>query len=226
MADNHIVKAYDRELARLKDGIVQMGNGCLEQVYAVIEALRKRDERLAAKIVADDKNVNELQTRIEGMTIQLLALRQPMARDLRVVVASLKIASDLERVADYAANIAKNMGELDSVPLEGPVQTIIDMAGHASSMLKDVMEAYRSADSEKSMEVWKSDAEINRRYEELIGHLRAYMGDKCENVQGPTALMFMGRCCERMGDHVKNVAEHIFYISTGCMYMMDKEAAC
>jgi phosphate transport system protein len=226
MADNHIVKSFDREMARLKDGIVQMGNGCLEQVSAAIEALRKRDGRLAEKIVAEDKNVNELQTRIEGMTIQLLALRQPVAKDLRVIVASLKIASDLERFANYAANIAKNMRELDSVALEGAVQTILDMAGHASSMLQDVMEAYRDADPLKSVEVWRRDAEINRRYEELIGHLRAFMGEKCENVQAPTALMFMGRCCERMGDHIKNVAEHIFYIATGCMYITDKEAAC
>jgi phosphate transport system protein len=164
---------------------------------------------------------------VDKMTIHLLAMRQPMARDLRFVVASLKMASDFERIADYAANVAKNVRYLEDAGASGdatpdaPVDAILEMAGLATIMLEGVIEAYRDLDAEKSVEIWKSDAVINKRYEELIGRLRNIMGERCENAQAPTALLFMGRCCERIGDHVKNAAEHIYYIATGRVHIME-----
>ncbi len=221
MAGNHIVKTFDQELERLKDGIVQMGNGCLEQLAATVRALKMRDCKLATKIVAEDRNVNELQRQVERMTVHLLAMRQPLAKDLRVVVASLKIASDLERIADYAANVAKDIHCLDGKPLDEAVEKILAMADRASTMLKGALEAFEDSDAEKAIAVWKIDAEINRHYEELFGQLRIVMTDQPGNVRESTALLFMGRCCERIGDHIKNVAEQVHYIATGSSHIAE-----
>jgi phosphate transport system protein len=222
MAGNHIVKTFDQELERLKDGIVQMGNGCLEQLAATVRALKTRDCKLAMKIVAEDRNVNELQRQVERMTVNLLAMRQPLAKDLRVVLGSLKIASDLERIADYAANVAKDIHYLDGKRMDEAVEKILAMADRASAMLKGALEAFEESDAEKAVAVWKIDAEINRHYEELFVQLRKAMTAEPGNVEQPTALLFMGRCCERIGDHIKNVAEQVHYIAAGSSHIAER----
>lgn len=222
MAGKHIVKSFDRELERLKHGIVQMANGCLNQLSGAVEALKRKDGDLARKVVADDEKVDELQNQVDRMTIDLLAMRQPLAKDLRIIVGSLKIASDLERVADYAANVAKYIHYLNGKPHEEPVHKILQMAEQASTMMRWAIEAFNELDTEKSIALWKNDAVIDRHYEELLSQLQKMAAGKLENAQAPTALLFMGRCCERIGDHIKNVAEQIYYIATGSAHIMEK----
>jgi phosphate transport system protein len=145
----------------------------------------------------------------------MLAMRQPMGSDLRHIISALKIAADLERIADYAANIAKNVMDLDHVSLEKPVELIIRMAELASHMLKDVIVAYREVDVRKATAVWHRDEDINKIYADLLSHLRSYMKADSDNINVYTSLIFAARCCERIGDHIKNVAESVYFITHG-----------
>lgn len=117
--------------------------------------------------------------------------------------------------------MAKDIHYLDDKALDGPVEKIQAMADQASIMLKGVLEAFEDSDAAKAIEVWKIDVEINRHYEQLFGQLQKVMGSERGNVQESTALLFMGRCCERIGDHVKNVAEQVYYVATGSAYVME-----
>jgi phosphate transport system protein len=221
MAKNHIVKSYDHELKRLKIKIIEMGTACEYQLAEAVKSLKNRDHELAEKIIADDTKVNALQYEVEQMTINLLAMRQPLAIDLRNVVASLKMASDLERLADYAANMAGHVNELNNISVDEAINIIFDMANHAFTMLKIALEAYQELDIKKAANAWKLDIEINRGYEELIECLRTMMTEQPGKIRGATALLFIGRSCERIGDHIKNIAEHIHYIVTGTADIRD-----
>lgn len=215
MVKSHIVKSYDHELKNLKFKILEMGTACGYQLSEAVKSLKNRDHELTKKIIAEDAKVNTLQHEVEQMTINLLAMRQPLAIDLRNVIASLKMASDLERIADYAANMARHVNELNSIPLSDSINIIFDMADQALGMLNDVMRAYQELNIEQAAHVWKLDSEINRGYVELIEFLRAMMTEQRGKIREATALLFIGRCCERIGDHIKNIAEHIHYVVTG-----------
>jgi phosphate transport system protein len=140
-----------------------------------------------------------------------------MAVDLRNIISGLKIAADLERIADYAANIAKHVIELNSISLDQPVQSIIAMAEVARSMLEDVINAYMETDIERAVEIWHRDSQINQIYGELLGQLRSFMERDSENIKAYTGLLFVARCCERIGDHITNVAESVYFIESGEM---------
>jgi phosphate transport system protein len=127
----------------------------------------------------------------------------------------LKIATDLERIADYAANIAKNVMHLDHVSMEKPLGLIIRMGELASHMLMDVIDAYRGSDVRKAIAVWHRDEDINQVYADLLSHLRSYMKADSDNINAYTSLIFAARCCERIGDHIKNVAESVYFITHG-----------
>lgn len=215
MGKNHIVKSYDHELRNLEQKILEMGKACEQQLYQAVKSIKNHDLELSRIIVADDAKVNSLQHEVEQLTVNLLARRQPLAIDLRVVVASLKTSSDLERIADYAANMAKHVDDLNGIPVGDTINIILDMVNHALDMLKGVLEAYHELNVEKAAHVWLLDREINRKYEELIECLRKIMTEQTGKIRVATALLFIGRCCERTGDHIKNIAEHIHYIVTG-----------
>jgi phosphate transport system protein len=215
MDKKHIVKSYDQELNKLKLKIIEMGSACEKQLSETVKSLKSRDQGLAKKIIAEDASVNAIQHEVEHLTINLLAMRQPMAIDLRNVIASLKMASDMERIADYAANIAEYLNDLNNLPLNEPINIIFDMTDYASAMLRDAMEAYEELSIEKAVQAWLLDYQINRSYEKLLQCLRKIMTEQTDKIQGTTALLFIGRCCERIGDHIKNLAEHIHYIVTG-----------
>ena len=218
MEREHIVKSFDKELNLLRSKVIEMGGSCEEQLSKAVQALHSRDEALAKEIIEGDTKVDILQSEIEKLTVQMLAKRQPMAVDLRVVVSSLKIASDFERVADYAANFAKHVIELNSTELEEPVRLINGMADVARSMLKDVLAAYDKLDVQKAIEVWHRDKEIDRLYVDLFTQIRRMMEMHPDSVKAGTTLLFVGRSCERIGDHITNVAENVHYIVNGEIY--------
>ena len=215
MSKDHIVRSYDQELDLLISKISEMGKVAEEQLAKAIEALITKDSRLAVNVIYNDAQVNDLQSTVDGLTVRMLAMRQPMGSDLRHIISALKIAADLERIADYAANIAKNVMDLDRVSLEKPVGLIIRMAELASHMLKDVIDAYRETDVRKATAVWHRDEDINRVYADLLSQLRSYMKADSYNINTYTSLIFAARCCERIGDHIKNVAESVFFITNG-----------
>jgi phosphate transport system protein len=218
MPKEHIVKSYDEELARLERKISKMTKTVETQLTRAVEALIGRDLFLAKSVVRDDEKVNELQRELESQTVKLLALRQPMARDLRAVIAGLKTASDLERIGDYAANIALHVKDVNNVSLEKPLELLIRMGEIAAVMLSDVIEAYQKMDIQKAIEVWHCDDKIDGIYADLLREIRECMAKDAQNIKAYTGLIFVARCCERIGDHVTNVAENIYFVEEGDPY--------
>jgi phosphate transport system protein len=215
MPKKHTVRSYDHELDLLKSKISEMGKVAEEQLAKAIEALITKDSRLAVNVICTDSQVNDLQIAVDRLTVRMLAVRQPMGSDLRHIISALKMAAELERIADYAANIAKNGMHLDHVYLEKPVQLIIRMAQRAIQMLKDVIKAYLELNVPRAIAVWHQDEEINQIYADLLMHLRSYMQADSDNINTYTSLIFTARCCERIGDHIKNVAEGVYFIIHG-----------
>ncbi|MGD8716705.1 MAG: phosphate signaling complex protein PhoU [Desulfobacterales bacterium] len=218
MAKDHIVRSYDQELDLLQSKLLEMGQVAEAQLSKAIDALVSRDSSLAVYVIYSDTKVNELQSEVDSLAVRMLAMRQPMALDLRQIISGLKIASELERIADYAANIARNALELNQVSLEKPIELILRMAEVARQMLRYVMHAYHEKDVSEAIDVWKQDEEINEIYAELLVQLRSYMELDSDNIKTYTSLIFVARCCERIGDHIKNVAESVYYIEHGKAY--------
>ena len=211
----HLVKSFGDKLNQLKIQLAVMGETAGTQLKYAVQALITRDCRLASEVIDNDTRLNLLQEEIESLSVRILAMRQPVAIDLRSIIAGLKMAAEIERIADYAANIAKNVANLNQVSLEKPVALIIGMAEVAQQMLQNVVEAYRALDVDKAVSVWHRDQEVNRIYADLLSQLRTYMSVDTENLMTYTSLIFVARCCERIGDHIKNLAECVYYIQTG-----------
>jgi phosphate transport system protein len=215
MPKKHTVRSYDHELDLLKSKISEMGKVAEEQLAKAIEALITKDSKLAVNVICTDSQVNDLQNSVDRLTVRMLAVRQPLGSDLRHIISALKMAAELERIADYAANIAKNGMYLDHVYLEKPVGLIIRMAQRAIQMLKDVIKAYLELNVPRAIAVWHQDEEINQIYADLLMQLRSYMQADSDNINTYTSLIFTARCCERIGDHIKNVAEGVYFIIHG-----------
>jgi phosphate transport system protein len=218
MAKVHIVKTFTQELDKIKSKVLQMGRECEVQLAKSVDALVKRDAILAQDIIDGDREINRLQSEVDDLAVRMLALRQPMALDLRHVIAAQKMAADFERIADYAANIAKHAIELKSVRVDKPVNSIVKMANSALKMLGDVLDAYQDLDTKKAVEVWRRDDEIDKTYFGLLTILRTLMIEDSKSVTASTMLLFVGRCCERIGDHITNVAENVHFIVSGEMH--------
>lgn len=218
MPREHIVKSYDEELGAVKSKILTMGEQCCEQLVKAAEALKNHNSRLAEEVIQKDLRVDALQAEIESLTIRMLARRQPMALDLRNVVSALKMAASLERIADYATNIARHVINLNSIDLVKPVEAITKMIDTALTMIQDVMTAYRDLEASKVVAAWHRDELINERYASLLSELHELMKEDPENIKAGTTLLFVGRCCERIGDHIKNLAENVHFIINGVTY--------
>lgn len=215
MAAEHIVKSYDEELRKLSNTITEMGGLAESQLAAAIDAVVKRDSELAANVVEGDTKVDQLQQDLDNLAVRLLALRQPMARDLREVFAALKIASDLERICDYAANVAKRSIALNQTPPVRPVYALPRMAHLAELLVKDVIDAYVARDAEKAYLVWTRDAELDEMYSGLFRELLTYMMEDPRNISVCIHLLFCAKNIERMGDHATNIAETVYYMIEG-----------
>ncbi|MGD1987068.1 MAG: phosphate signaling complex protein PhoU [Desulfobacterales bacterium] len=218
MAKDHIVRSYDQELDLLQAKLLEMGQFAEEQLRKALEALVSRDNRLAVNVISSDSKVNKLQSEVDRLTVRMLAMRQPMALDLRHIISALRIGVELERVADYAANIGKSVIDLNHVSLEEPVEQIIRMAELTQKMLNEVMHAYRKVNVSQAIAVWKQDEEVNKIYANLLSQLRLYMKEDADNINSYTSLIFVSRSCERIGDHIKNIAECVYYIEKGQEY--------
>jgi phosphate transport system protein len=215
MADEHIVKSYDEELRRLNNIIVEMGGLAESQLGAAIEAVANRDSELAARVVQDDTKVDDLERELDNLGIRLLALRQPMARDLREIFSALKIASDLERICDYCANVAKRSIALSQAPPMQPAHALPRMAHFAQLLVKEVLDAYVARDADKALEVWRRDEELDEMYSSLFREFLTYMMEDPRNIGPCTHLLFMAKNIERIGDHATNIAENLYYLVHG-----------
>jgi len=215
MPAEHIVKSYDEELSRLNNMIVEMGGLAEAQLSSSIEAVAKRDSALAASVVEGDAQVDELQRELDNLAIRLLALRQPMARDLREIFAALKIGADLERICDYAANVAKRSIALAQTPPIQPVHALPRMGTLALALVRDVIDAYVERDADKALEVWRRDEELDEMYSSLFREFLTYMMEDPRNIGACTHLLFMAKNIERIGDHATNIAEDLYYLVHG-----------
>lgn len=218
MRREHIVRSFGKELDLLKSTILEMAEKAEEQFNKALQALIKGDQNLANEVVKNDKKVNTLQSEVDNLAFNLLAKRQPMAVDLRNIISGLKIATALERIADNAARIANNAKELNRISIKKPIESIIRMIELARHMLMDVIHVYQDLDAKKATEVWHRDKEIDLIYTEILTCLRDYIAQDSLNVSAYMRLIFVARCCERVGDHIKNIAEDIYFIINGEIY--------
>ena len=215
MNSEHTVRSYDEELSYLNNLIARMGGLAEAQLDGAIQALVKRDSELASRIVAADSRVDELEHEVHDFTVRLLALRQPMAQDLRSIVCALKVSGDLERIADYAANAAKRVQVLNQLPPAKPVSGVPRLARLVQHILKEVLDAYVEQDVERATKVWTQDEEVDEMYTGLFRELITYMMEDARNITACIHLMFIAKNIERIGDHATNIAETIYFVVHG-----------
>jgi phosphate transport system protein len=215
MVAEHIIKSYDQELQQLDNAIAEMGGMAESQLAASIDAVTKRDSDLATEVIENDAKVDDLEREIESLVVRLLALRQPMARDLRQIVAALKTATDLERICDYAANVAKRSIVLNQTAPVKPVYALPRMGSLCQAMVKDMLDAYVERDADKALGVWLRDEELDEMYTSLFRELLTYMIEDARNITPCTHLLFMAKNLERIGDHTTNIAETLYFLVHG-----------
>ena len=215
MTAEHTVKSYDEELDRMNNAVLEMGGLVERQLAASIDSLVRRDDDRASQVIIDDRRVDALEAEIDQLAMRILALRQPVAVDLRTIIASLKIASDLERMGDYAANVAKRTIALDAIDPMRLTRAISRMAGTVQGMIKEVLDAFRDGDVERAMAVWRRDEEVDESYNSLFRELLTYMMEDPRRITPCAHLLFVAKNIERIGDHATNIAEIINYAVTG-----------
>lgn len=211
----HTVRSFDDELGRLATLVARMGALASSQLSAALQALIAGDENMARRVAAADPILDALEADVHSFTIRLLALRQPVAQDLRSIVAALKISGELERVGDYAANIAKRVATLAAAPQVGKLSDIRCVAAPVQQMIRDALEAYVERDTAKARAVWERDEEVDALYAVLVRALTTDIIADPRNVTAAIHLMFVAKNIERIGDHATNIAETIIYQETG-----------
>lgn len=212
---SHTVKSYDDDIHQLRSLISQMGGLCEAQIIDAIDALTRRDAEAALQVVATDARIDALESEAEKLAIQIIALRAPMATDLREIVACLKISSVLERIGDYAKNIAKRASALaQTAPIE-PIVIVPEMARIVAMMVKDVLDAFVDRDPELALAVCQRDQTVDNFYSSLFRSLLTFMMENPHHITPSTHLLFIAKNLERIGDHATNVAEMVHYSATG-----------
>ncbi len=211
----HIVRAYTQEIAALRDKLTQMGGLVEAQVAAAAAAVVHQDSAAATQAVEQDPAVDALEREIEAQVIRMLALRQPMAQDLRQIVAALKITAALERIGDYAANVAKRSIVLQQYALPFSLSGIAHMTRLVQENLKLIVDAVGENDEVKALQVWRSDQAVDDIYNAIFRELVTYMMEDPRNITPCTHLLFIAKNLERIGDHATNIAETVHYTVTG-----------
>ncbi len=215
MMQGHTVKSYDENLDRLQALIVEMGRLCETQIAAAIKVLIERDADTAVSVVADDARIDALEAEAEALAIEIIALRAPVADDLRAIIAALKISSLLERVGDYAKNIAKRATVLARAKPVEPMVIVPEMARVVIEMLHSVLAAYVDGDAETALAVWQRDSSVDDYYNSLFRALLTFMMENPQAIAPSAHLLFIAKNLERIGDHATNIAELVHYSATG-----------
>ena len=211
----HIVKSYDEELDRISNTIVHLGGFIEEQLSSAINALVQRDGALAEQVIENDLKADAMEEDINNQVTRILALRQPMAVDLRLITTALKISSDLERVGDSAANVAKRAQALNQFEPVKPAFGVPRMAQTVQTMIKDVLDSFLDRDVERAMTVWRRDAEVDEMYNSLLRELLTHMLEDPRNITPCYHLLFVAKNLERAGDYTADISEMIYYVITG-----------
>ncbi|MDO9523983.1 MAG: phosphate signaling complex protein PhoU [Gemmobacter sp.] len=216
--DPHIARAFDRDLETIQALTMKMGGLVEVATLDAARALETRDVELAARVRENDKAIDALEAMVNEEAARLIALRAPTASDLRTVLSVLKITGSLERMGDYAKNIAKRSTVLaQTPPIEGTTGTVRRMAKHVEQMLKDVLDAYIRRDAALAADVRTRDQEVDQIYNSLFRVLLTHMLEDPRNITACMHLHFIAKNVERMGDHVTSIAEQVIYLTTGSL---------
>ncbi|WP_267394943.1 MULTISPECIES: phosphate signaling complex protein PhoU [unclassified Sphingomonas] len=212
---DHTVKAFDADIGQLRGMISQMGGLAEDAIGLAMQALQRPDPALAAKVRADDKAIDAIEAEVERLVVRIIALRAPMAVDLREVVAALKIAAVVERIGDYAKNIAKRVPLIESEHRIEPISVLPAMADMAARMVRDALDAFAARDAEAAVQVCRSDAALDDFYDSIFRTLVTHMVENPRTISQVAHLLFVAKNLERIGDHATNVAEMVYFAATG-----------
>ena len=218
----HIVKSYDDEQQSLMDELIRMGQMAAAQLEAALDVVERRDDKAAARVIGNDEAIDVLEQQINHDVIQLIH-RGPLAGDLRMILAALRVASDIERIGDYAANIAKRSMALNLSPPLPHTRGIDALGRMAVRQVRDVLAAYVNRDGEAALQVRARDAELDTLYTGLFRELLTYMMEDPRQITSCTHLLFMAKNIERVGDHATNIAENIWFLLHGDDAMPPRE---
>ena len=211
----HITSAFDEDLTQIQAKISEMG-GLAEEVLAnALKAVQTRDANLARQVIERDKAIDEMEHIVEERVVRVIALRQPVAMDLRVLIAAMKISATLERIGDLAKNIAKRTIPLSSEQPLKLTSSVVRMGREALAQLSDVLNAHASRDVDLAVEIWNRDVEIDEMYNALFREVVTYMVEDSRLIGQGAQLMFIAKNLERIGDHTTQISEMIYYIVRG-----------
>ncbi len=212
--NNHIVKSYDDEQRVLLDELIRMGHMSVAQLEAALDVVERRDDKAAERVIGNDDAIDALEQQVNHDVIRLIR-RGPLAGDLRVILAALRVASDIERIGDLAANIAKRSMALNLAPPLPHTRGLDALGRMAARQVRDVLEAYVQRDGEAALRVRASDAELDTLYTGLFRELLTYMMEDARAITPCTHLLFMAKNLERIGDHATNIAENVWFLIHG-----------
>jgi phosphate transport system protein len=221
----HTVKAFDQDIGQLRGVISQMGGLAEEAIHDAMKALQRGDTALAKEVRKKDKAIDALEAEVEKLVVRVIALRAPMADDLREIVAALKIAAVIERIGDYAKNIAKRVPMIHN---EGEdrieaVSLLPAMAQLAADMVHDALDAFSARDAKAAAAVCERDNALDDFYDSIFRTLVTFMVENPRTISQVAHLLFVAKNLERVGDHATNVAEMVYFAATG-RYLADEAA--
>ncbi len=224
--DQHIVRAFDHDLEAIQSLVMKMGGLAETAILDAAQALDTRDEDLAQQVRQNDRAIDELEDRVHAEAARLIALRSPTAGDLRTALTVMKIAAALERVGDYAKNIAKRASVLSQMPtISGTSGALRRMAKTVETLLRDSLDAYIQRDVELAEDVRRRDHEVDQMYNALFREFLTYMMEDPRNISACMHLHFIAKNIERMGDHATSIAEQVIYLVSGRMPDDDRPKA-
>ena len=222
MVADHTVKAFDEDIIRLRGLVSEMGGLAEVAIGEAMDALVKGSHSLAEAVIARDKRIDALEQQIDQLTVRTIALRAPMADDLREIIASLKIAGMIERIGDYAKNIAKRANGIKERAQFEPLTLLPAMAEIAGEMVREVLTAYAARDAVAAVSVIERDAKVDAFYDSIFRNLVSHMMETPATISSAAELLFVARSLERIGDHATNIAEMVYFAATG-EYLGDRK---
>ena len=211
---NHIVKSYDQEQQALLDELIRMGQMSVAQLEAALDVVERRDDKAAERVIGNDEAIDALEQQVNHDVIRLIR-RGPLAGDLRVILAALRVASDIERIGDLAANIAKRSMALNLTPPLPHTRGLDALGRLAARQVRDVLDAYVQRDGDAALRLRANDVELDTLYTGLFRELLTYMMEDPRVITPCTHLLFMAKNLERIGDHATNIAENVWFLVHG-----------
>jgi phosphate transport system protein len=216
MQDTHIASAFDRDIETIQALIMKMGGLVEENILNAAISLEKRDEELAEQVRKRDRAIDDLEEQVNEEAARIIALRQPTAVDLRLILAVMKISSNLERIGDYAKNMAKRTSILSQMgQINGAANSLRRMSREVHDMLRDVLDAFVQRDAELANQVIHRDADVDQMYNALFREFLTFMMEDPRLITPCMHLHFIAKNTERMGDHVTAIAEQVIYLVSG-----------